>query len=90
MQTSNKNTLILAKKTGEIITKLRKPMNKSVNKLENEYDFGGDAIRRIEKGSVNCKFVTLWMIAESLGIKPSELVKKIEESLPEDFRLTEE
>ena len=91
MQISNGKTDILAKITGEIVQKLREKLtNKTVNKLGSEYDYGSRTLSHIEKGAVNCKFVTLWMIAESLGVKTSELVKMIEESLPEDFRLTEE
>ena len=96
MQISNGKTDILAKITGEIVQKLREKLtNKTVNKLGSEYDYGSRTLSHIEKGEVekgevNCKFVTLWMIAESLGVKTSELVKMIEESLPEDFRLTEE
>lgn len=31
---------------------------------------------RIENAKVDCKFITLWKIAEALGMKPSEFVKQ--------------
>ncbi len=42
---------------------------------------------KIEKAQIDCKFVTFWKIAEAYGLKPSEVVKMLEEELGEDFTL---
>ena len=44
----------------------------------------------MERGLYYCKFVTLWKLSEALGIKCSELVKKLEEKLGDDFSLIDE
>ena len=45
---------------------------------------------RIENAKVDCKFITLWKIAEALGMKPSEFVKQLEDKLGKDFKLIDE
>lgn len=90
MQDTNKNQK-LAITLGNIIKDMRQNKKKfSLNKLANEYDLGKTTLRKIENGWVGCKFATLWRIAEALDIKPSNLVKIIEEQLGEDFKLIDE
>ncbi len=91
MQRKSEKTLQFRKTLGKIIKQIR--MDKtglSGNKFANEYDIGNGNISRIQNGEVDCKFITIWKIAESLGIKFSELSKILEEELGEDFKLIDE
>ncbi len=87
MQYKDKKSLHLTKILGEIITKVREKKGISVNKLANEYGLNDSNLGKIEKALIECKFVTLWRIAEALDLKLSELIKMIEDELGEDFTL---
>ena len=91
MQRKDEKTLNLRNVMGKTIRKLREEKtNLSCNKLANEFDIGNGNLNRIENGVVDCKFITLWKIAEALGMKPSELVKILEDKLGENFSLIDE
>lgn len=91
MQNKNEKTLQLREQIGTILKFLRENRtNLSCNKLEEEYELSRGSLNRIENGRVDCKFITLWKIAEALGMKPSELVMKIEKELGDDFKLIDE
>ncbi len=91
MQRKSEKTLQFRKTLGNIIKKIRlENTGLSGNKLANEYDIGNGNISRIQNGEVDCKLITVWKIAESLGIKFSELSKLLEEELGEDFKLIDE
>ena len=62
----------------------------SINQFAHEYDLDVGNTSRVEKGSIDIKFVTLWKIAEALQIKLSDLVKLLEDNLGQDFRFYEE
>ena len=91
MQRKSDKTLQFRKILGNLITKLRlDKTGLSGNKLANEYDIGNGNISRIQNGEVDCKFITVWKISESLGLKFSEFAKFLEEELGEDFKLIDE
>ena len=56
-------------------------------KLIYEYDRSRSNLNKIENSLTECKVVTLMKISEALGIKFSELAKKLEEKLGKDFTL---
>ena len=56
-------------------------------KLIYEYDISRSNLNKIENGLIECKVVTLMKTSEALGIKFSELAKKLEEKLGKDFTL---
>lgn len=90
MQDTNKNQK-LAITIGDIIKDIRQNKKQfSLNKLANEYDLGKTTLRKIENGWVECKFATLWKIAEALDMKTSDFVKIIEDKLGKDFKLIDE
>lgn len=90
MQRKNNKTLHLRKVLGTIIRDTRISKTKlSGNKLANEYDIGNGTLSRIETGNVDVKFITLWKVAESLDTKLSEIVKMIEDTLEDNFTLTD-
>ena len=91
MQRKTEKTLKFRKTLGKIIKQLRLDRTGlSGNKLANEFDIGNGNISRIQNGEVDCKLITIWKVAESLGIKFSELSKLLEDELGEDFKLIDE
>ena len=77
----------LQKTLAEIIQKLRN--KKSITQLANEIDLSKSVWFNLEKGERDIQFSTFWRIAEGLDIKPSDLVKEIENQLGEDFSFIE-
>ena len=90
MQHIDEKTLLLRNILGCIIKQLRLKTGQSGNKFAAEYDIGNGNLSRIENANVDCKFITLWRIAEALNMKPSELVKLLEEKLGDSFKLIDE
>ncbi len=91
MQHKDSKTALLAKTVGNVIKDFRtNEIGISINKFAREFDLDIGNTSRIEKGSTDVKFVTLWKISEGLGIKPSRLVKIIEDKLGNDFHFYEE
>lgn len=88
MQQSSDKTKYLAKQMGEVINKLREEKG-SLNKFafENEIDKGN--LSRLENGINDPKLSTLWKVAEGLDIPLSELIKKLEQAMPEDWHMIE-
>ena len=88
MQYLDKNkTNELFKTTGKVLRKLRKEKGISLNMLAYENDLQSSLISRLENGKNEPKYLSLWCIAEALGISLSKLIEKIEEELPEDWHL---
>ena len=77
----------LQKTLAKIIKKLRN--KKSITQLANEIDLSKSVWFNLEKGERDIQFSTFWRIAEGLDIKPSDLVKEIENQLGEDFSFIE-
>ena len=91
MQQKGEKTKELAIKLGTLIRDLRlNSLGVSINQFAHEYDLDVGNTSRVEKGSIDIKFVTLWKIAEALHIKLSDLVKLLEDNLGQDFRFYEE
>ena len=62
---------------------------KSITQLANEIDLSKSVWFNLEKGERDIQISTFWRIAEGLDIKPSDLVKEIENQLGEDFSFIE-
>ncbi len=71
------------------LKKERIKQNKSIRLLADEYDLQKSLISRLENCINEPKLISIWSVCEALGIKPSELLKKIENNLPENFSLIE-
>lgn len=81
----------LAKALGKVLKKLRSERTVfSVNKLADAYEIGRGSLSKIENGQVESKFSTVWKLSEAVNIKPSALVKMLEDELGEDFKLMDE
>lgn len=90
MQYKDEKTLQLRKILGEVCKEYREKAGMSCNNFEEAFDFSKGNFNRIENGVVDCKFITLWKVSEALGMKPSELVKILEDKLGENFSLIDE
>lgn len=77
----------LLKTTGKLIKKYRG--NKSISLLSNEIELSKSIWSEVEKGNKDLQLTTLWRIAEGLNIKPSELLKEIENTLDNNFSFIE-
>jgi len=91
MQYERSKSLQLSKEFGKIVRELRvKRTSLSVNKFADSYDLSRGNLSKIENGEVECKFVTVWKVAEALNMKPSELIQIIEQKLGKNFKLMDE
>jgi len=91
MQHKNNNSLILRKTLGEVYKNFRETVtDKTRSKLEDEFELAKYTINRVETAKFDCKIITLWKMAEAIGIKPSQIIKTVEEKLGEDFKLIDE
>lgn len=90
MQRRSKKSLHITLKFGELVRKLRNKKGVSCQKLAFEYDIDKSNLNRTENGKIDCKLTSLFKIAQALDLKPSELLKLLEEELGKDFSLIEE
>jgi len=77
---------LFGKSIKECRTKSRK---KSLNIFAYENDLDPGNLSRIENGRIEPRLTMIWRISEALGVKPSELLSKIETQLGDDFYLIE-
>ena len=71
----------------EELKKERERQNKSIRLLAYEFDLQMSLLSRLENGVNEPKLISIWSVCEALGIKPSELLKRIENRLPKEFSL---
>ncbi len=74
---------------GKVIKEERLRQNKSQRILADEFDFQKSMLSRIESAVNESKIISLCTISEALGIKLSELIRRVESQLPDDFTLIE-
>lgn len=84
MQTDRKKSIIM-KILGKNVKKLRGETSQFM--LASENDISVSIISTVERGLKDPQFTTLYKIAEALNIKTSELVKLVEDQLPNGFSL---
>lgn len=89
-QRNSKKAKIIYQTLAEVLQDLRIKQGKSQRTLSNEYDYPKSLLSRVENGVNEAKLISIWTISESLGIKISDLLKRVEEKLPEDFTLMDE
>lgn len=90
MQHSNsKNSKIILEALARIIKQEREKQNKSLRLFADEFDIQKSLLSRIENGINEPKLISLWTISEALGLSISQLLKKVENELPEEFSLIE-
>lgn len=86
---NSKNSKIILNVLAEIIKQEREKQNKSLRLFADEYDIQKSLLSRIENGVNEPKLISLWTISEALGLSISQLLKKVEDGLPEGFSLIE-
>lgn len=90
MQHSNtKKSEIIFQSLAKVIKREREKQNKSLRVLADEYDIQKSLVSRLENGINEPKLISIWTISEALNMPVSELLKLVEEELPEDFSLTD-
>lgn len=90
MQHANtKKSNIIFKAFSAVIKEERIKQKKSIRLLADEFDLQKSLISRLENCINEPKLISIWSICEALGIRPSELMKRIEEKLPKEFSLIE-
>ncbi len=92
MQHKSYKTLLLNEKFGQIINNLRISKDKKKSRLKfcYEYDLDAGNLSRIENGLIDPKLSMLWRLSNSLEIPLSEIFKKLENELGENFNLMDE
>ena len=83
----NENKKSITKAAGKVLKELNG--GKSNYLLGAEYDISTSLLNHIERGIKDPQLTTVFKLAEALGVRPWEFVKKVEENLPENFTLIE-
>ncbi|MBQ8167803.1 helix-turn-helix transcriptional regulator [bacterium] len=86
---NTKKSELIFKALSKVVKEERIKQNKSIRILADEFDLQKSLISRLENCINEPKLISIWSVCEALGIKPSELLKKIEEELPQEFSLIE-
>ncbi len=86
---NSKKSELIFKALSEVLKEERIKQNKSIRILADEFDLQKSLISRLENCVNEPKLISLWSVCEALGLKPSELMKRIEKYLPKDFSLIE-
>ena len=88
MQHANtKKSALILQLLAEELKKERESQGKSLRILAYEFDIQMSLLSRLENGVNEPKLISIWTVCEALGIMPSELLKRIENNLPEEFSL---
>ena len=86
---NSKKSELIFKALSEVLKEERIKQKKSIRILADEFDLQKSLISRLENCVNEPKLISLWSVCEALGLKPSELMKRIEKYLPKDFSLIE-
>lgn len=88
MQHANsKKSAIIFQTLARVIRQEREKQHKSLRILADEFDIQKSLLSRLENGINEPKLISIWTISEALNIPVSELLKKVENELPENFTL---
>lgn len=82
-----KNADIIFKALADVIKEEREKQGKSQRLLADECSFQRSLLSRLENGLNEPKLVSIWTVAEALRMKPSKLMKMVEDKLPNGFSL---
>lgn len=90
MQHKNfENTDILISAIAQVIKEQREVIGKSQRVLADEFAIPKSLLSRLENANNEAKIISLWAIAQALGMKMSDFVILVEKKLPKDFSLLE-
>jgi len=85
-----KNAEIIIKALAKVVRQERERQGKSQRLLADECSFQRSLLSRLENGVNEPKLVSVWTVAEALGMAPSKLINLVEKELPAGFSLIEE
>jgi len=68
---------------GQVLQKLRTERGLSQEELGFESDYHRTYISQLERGQKNLSLKAIFRLAEALGIRPSEMVRRIESRMEE-------
>jgi transcriptional regulator with XRE-family HTH domain len=74
---------LICKTMGKKVKSLRG--DKGILLFSYEYDLSSGSLHKIEKGTRDPQLTTLWRISEAFGVPFWQLIKEIQEDLPENF-----
>ena len=80
---------IIFQTLSKVLKEERERQNKSLRLLADEYDLQKSLLSRLENGINEPKLISLWSVCEALHIPLSELIKRTEKQLPQNFSLIE-
>ena len=90
MQHANtKKSEIIFKALAKVIRQEREKQNKSLRVLADEKKKKKSLLSRLENGINEPKLISIWTISEALNMPVSELIRLVENELPENFSLTD-
>ena len=81
------NSGLIFEALAKVIRTKRESLGKSQRVLADEFAFQRSLLSRLENGVNEPKLVSIWTISEALGLKPHELIKLVEDELPDTFSL---
>lgn len=87
---NSKKAKIVVDLLGQVIHEERVKLGKSQRLLADEYGVEKSLVNRMEKASNEPKIVSIFTVAELLDMKPSELLKRVEDRLPKGFSVLED
>lgn len=82
-----KNSQIILDALSQVLKEERELKEKSIRILAYEYDIPKSLISRLENSKNEPKILSLWAISEALELKLSDLIRKLENKLPENYSL---
>ena len=81
------NSGLIFEALAKVIRTKREALSKSQRVLADEFAFQRSLLSRLENGVNEPKLVSIWTVSEALGLRPHELIKMVEDELPESFSL---
>ena len=83
------NSGLIFEALAKVIRTKREALGKSQRVLADEFAFQRSLLSRLENGVNEPKLVSIWTVSEALGLRPHELIKMVEDELPESFSLND-
>lgn len=86
-ETQKQKEQIIINAIAAVLSELRKRGKISQRLLAFENDLHKSLISRLESAKNQPMFLSVWKVAEALGLKPSRFVALVEKKLPPNFSL---
>ncbi len=88
MRQKTDKTRYFNKKLGEILKTFRRTKaNCTSAKLADDHGMDKGNLCRMENGIIDSRISNVWMVAEAIGVKLSDIIIALEKELGSDFRL---